>query len=484
MRSVLDRFVRPLTALAVGAAVAWDALTWRAPLGLGAALAFMLALALVVFRFPRACADLPGAALALACLGASASLAVEPGPAGVALAAALLVIVASRGRRRGPLPLAGLAALAWFAPGAIAGAWRGVFAHRRRARSPAFPLRGWIAPAVIAAVFACIFAVGDPSFVAALRQLARLLGQWLVPDAAHARAWLVMLISAWGLLLFRMPAAWHAMVVRLDGLRQREAPGVTTAVVIRTLVLLHGVFLIENALGVRHAWLGVPLPAGTLAGGARHAAAALLLAALLSAALTLLAFARGSAVETDRTARALAVLWLAQVGLLLATAILRLERYVLAYSLTRARLAAIVCFALVAVGIALLAIRLMARRSNGWLLRATSMATLAVLLAVAFTNVNGIVARFNVRHCHEFGGGAARLDVAHLESLGPPALPAIEDALAALERSIVLGAPPSPLWRHLALARSSLRAQAAAAASDWRGLSVRSAVARLEQGGR
>ena len=112
------------------------------------------------------------------------------------------------------------------------------------------------------------------------------------------------------------------------------------------------------------------------------------------------------------------------------------------------------------------------RRSNEWLVGVNAVAAFITLFAICLVDVNGGIARFNVRHCREFTNTGVLLDVDYLWSLGPASLPALYEVAARCE---LQGA-------HARQAIVHLEVELARDVADWRGWTWRRArlVAALE----
>jgi hypothetical protein len=161
----------------------------------------------------------------------------------------------------------------------------------------------------------------------------------------------------------------------------------------------------------------------------------------------------------------LVYVWTAQNVALVVSSVYRLELYVRVYSLTYWRVAAFVWMGLVAVGLVLILVQLYTRRSNLWLLSANAVATLTALYLCAFVNFDYLIADYDVHHCGEANGESAFLDVHYLQSLGPEAIPAVDEALA-------MPASPSFAGR-LSSVRSTMGAAPRSRPDDWRSWTFR-----------
>lgn len=279
-------------------------------------------------------------------------------------------------------------------------------------------LRRWLPAAGLGVVFLALFAVANPVLAGWLEGVAkRIFNLSDLLDAPRVLFWIVVAVIAWAALRTRAgpvsPAPASAATSPISGFT-----------LVRSLWVFNLLFLLQNALDVRHLLFDAALPEGvTYAGYARRGAYPLLAAALLSAAFVLTTFRS----ERDRFgvgARRLVYAFLAQNVILTAFAMLRLMHYVDAYSLSRMRLAAFLWMGLVALGLALIFVRIVAHRSNRWLLSANALAAVTLLYVCCFPNWDRFIADYNVAHSREVRGYGGQIDLDYLRELGPDALPA------------------------------------------------------------
>ena len=293
------------------------------------------------------------------------------------------------------------------------------------------------------------------------------------------------------LFLWLLCAIWFWALLRMDGLKDKlesgwgkspfgqplnpatatREPTDYSPLVVRCLILFNIAFLFQNVLDVEYLWAGGKLPSGlTCAAYAHRGAYPLIATALLAGVFVLTCFAGNRDDKNWRTARILVCLWLTQNVFLVFSALLRLVKYVNIYSLSLLRVAALIWMGLVAVGIVLIIVRIVFRKSNLWLVHANVVATALVLLGCSFCNFRGMVADYNVEHCREIdaspesGPARAALDVRYLRSLGPEALPAI----AWLRRSHLKRFSPAQ-ENELKDAWHNLRCELKDETDDWRG---------------
>ncbi len=285
-------------------------------------------------------------------------------------------------------------------------------------------IRDWALPAALFMAFALLFVLANP-----------LLDRWMVAlahwqpglefDASRVMFWGGAVLVFWPFL--RLAAIRTSLtaplndltVMQVQGAAEWQLPGayVNARSVLRALVLCNALFALQGGLDLAYLWGGVALPKGlTYAAYAHRGAYPLIVTALLAGAFALVAqpFLGGRPVL-----RGLLYLWLAQNLLLVVSSILRLDLYVGAYGLTRLRFAAFVWMGLVAAGIVLMAVQLLARHSTGWLWLRAGVMALVTLYACTFVNVAGVVAG------HNLARPQLAQDHGYLCRLGDGALPAI-----------------------------------------------------------
>ena len=289
-------------------------------------------------------------------------------------------------------------------------------------------LIGWLIPLVFLAVFLGLFVVANPVLDLAVAQLN--FGQFVFPEPARVIAWMILALAVWALLRPRL-LRWRGMFRAPERVGAAESLLFGRAAILRSLVIFNAVFAIQTAMDITYLWGGVALPAGmTHADYAHRGAFPLIVTAVLAAAFVLAAMRRGGAGETSKPIRGLVYAWIGQNILLCISAILRLDLYVEAYSLTELRVVAGIWMGLVAIGLVLILLRIALRQSNGWLI-ATNLISLVVTLWVcAWIDFSAVIARFNVEHSREVSGQGVALDLAYMRELGPTAIPALDGYIA------------------------------------------------------
>ena len=133
----------------------------------------------------------------------------------------------------------------------------------------------------------------------------------------------------------------------------------STATVLRSLILFNLLFAVQTVLDIVYLWGNVALPADiTYASYAHRGAYPLILTALLAAGFVLVAMRPGGPAEQSNVIRPLVYLWVAQNVMLVISSILRLDLYVQIYLLTTWRIAAFIWMLLVATGLLLIVARI------------------------------------------------------------------------------------------------------------------------------
>jgi Domain of unknown function (DUF4173) len=303
--------------------------------------------------------------------------------------------------------------------------WGRLRATRRR-RGPArlaaaLPLLAL--PVLGTALFLALFSAANPLIADAFERLDLLaaIGGFSI---ARLFFWLLVTLLVWSFL--RPPRILLApRSVREELL---PLPGVSPASIALSLAAFNLVFALQNGLDIAFLWSGAPLPGDmSLAEYAHRGAYPLIATALLAALFVLVTLRPGTPTARNPLVRRLVYAWIAQNIVLVASTMLRTLDYIEAYSLTRLRIAALIWMALVAIGLALICIRLWRGKSGPWLINANLAAALIALSACSVVDLGALAARWNVRHAREVGGAGVRLDLCYMGNLGPSALlPLIE----------------------------------------------------------
>ena len=306
----------------------------------------------------------------------------------------------------------------------------------------------WFVPLAMSGVFLLLFRSANPLVEDWLAKL-NLAGALQAADFARALFWIATAAITWSFVRVRVPRHpwwWERAWGKLTTPIWRQGSWISTEVpwstpeqttvddllfgaraTVRSLVLFNVLFAVQTALDVAYLWGGLALPEGlTYAAYAHRGAYPLVFTALLSATFILLAMRPGSETENSPLIRGLVFLWTGQNLILLMSAVLRLDLYVEAYSMTYWRVAAFIWMCLVGIGLLLIVWRIAMRHSNEWLVTANLFSLAAAIYICGFINFASFVANFNVNHSHPVLENGNRLDVIYLCKLGAHAIPAID----------------------------------------------------------
>ena len=333
---------------------------------------------------------------------------------------------------------------------------------------------GWVIPLGLCGVFAALFVSANPLLERWLNRLDPIvmLEQLL---SWRAMFWAAILCLIWPLVRMRsLRRKRRAAAASVAPIRPQELLGDRT--VRRSLILFNGLFAIQTAMDIVYLWGGAALPAGmSHAAYAHRGAYPLIVTALLAAAFVVIAVRPDGAAARDRLVRPLVLAWVGQNVMLVLSALLRLDLYVAAYSLTSLRLAAFVWMLLVAIGLVLILVQIVRRRSVGWLVSANALALTLTLYGYSFVDTAVVIANYNIRHSFEMRGEGKSLDIGYLFDLGPSAIQAIDRyaprIVAARGSAAAHSSWASPYG--IAARRDRLAAYHHQSQADWRGWSFR-----------
>jgi len=322
-------------------------------------------------------------------------------------------------------------------------------------------LIGWMVPLVFLAIFLWLFLAANPVLDLAASQFS--LGDVVFPEPIRLFAWAVLAAAIWALLRPRLLRRFKRTMV-VTPVAKAESLLFGRAAILRSLIIFNAIFAVQTALDLTYLWGGVTLPAGmSHADYAHRGAFPLIVTALLAAVFVLAAMRPNGPGMHSRLIRGLVYAWIGQNVLLCISAILRLDLYVEAYSLTELRVAAGIWMGLVAAGLMLILLRIALRQTSGWLIATNLLSLTITLYACAWVDFSALIARFNVEHSQEVSGDGMRLDLDYLYVLGPTVIPALDDYTARIGRRSDVDAVREQLVR-------DARQQAP---EDWRGWSWR-----------
>jgi hypothetical protein len=434
-------FILAATALFVAAA---DFFFYGHPIGWTAAALSGVMFCLLAARDSTFLQTMPGRILTLALVGLIASMVEEPTWLNVSyaiLCTSALALINAEGFDNDFLRWLGRF-FTWVLIG-----WTRLFVDNgivmrwlvRRGFSPrlARGIAAWILPALLSTVFIGLFAWANPIISDWLGNLGTYIGILIdrLPELINPLRlmfWVGFAMIAWMLLRGRV----HRWTVQryptplppepvIDSI---DRNGIPLGLAIRCLVLFNLIFAVENVLDVVYLYghSSTTMTSLEYRTYVRRGAYPLVAAALLAGAFVLMTFRPRSESERSRPARGLVYIWIAQTIFLTLSAAARLYRYIDMSELTRLRVASIIWFALVAAGLFYIIWRIVAGRSNRWLINVNAVTALIALYPCCFINFDGIIADFNAKHCEEAGGGGSPLDIQYFRSLGPTSLAALE----------------------------------------------------------
>ena len=295
-------------------------------------------------------------------------------------------------------------------------------------------------PLILAWLFIKLFSFANPLFAAILPTL-RLeldLERYFDTFFSHALLMALTVLVVWGLLR-------RNAIFRLKAMKRAKAGVGAGRSIVRSFLpgpfpdtLLTLTLLVFNAIFAVHVitdlYLELPahldpkeFPSFRYAEYAHDGAYALAVAAALAGVFVLIAFPSAPyATKPSVWVLRLLYLWLAQTLAIALSALVRLNLYVSAYSLTHARIYGFVFIALVCLGIVLVAWRVHAGRSTRWLIRTSMLAVIAAVWSLSVINLDNMIARYNIAHSREVTGRGLPLDVRYItKNLSVYALPAM-----------------------------------------------------------
>ena len=295
-------------------------------------------------------------------------------------------------------------------------------------------LVAWIVPLVIFAIFLALLSSANPLIE---QQLLRIDLRTLFDFLLSWRTvfWIAVVCAIWPLMHRRTKRKIDRQPSQTDSDNSEPSDMdylFGAAAMLRSLILFNLLFALQTVLDLTYLWSDRDLPNGmSHAEYAHRGAYPLVATALLAAGFALIAMRPNGPADNSRLIRPLVLAWIGQNILLVISSIFRLDLYIAAFSLTYLRLAAFIWMALVAIGLALILIQIVGRKSSSWLLTANAISLAFVLYGCCFLNAPWLVAYYDVEHCREVGGSGPNLDMEYLTSLGSPqTLPPIEAHLS------------------------------------------------------
>lgn len=306
--------------------------------------------------------------------------------------------------------------------------------HINRKRRPAranryAALMTWLLPLCCSLVFIALFASANP-LVNGWMQHIDLRKIWRHLNLLHVLFWLACACFCWMLVRPRMalPHAKQRKKFTLLELLFNERA------ILTSLVLFNALFLMQNVMDVMFLWSGAALPEGmTYAQYAQQGAYPLIATALLAALFVIITLRPGGGMEHQESMRALLYVWVGQNIFLVFSSISRLAAYIDQYSLTYWRIAALVWMGLVALGLALIILRIARGKSNRWLIGANLKAAYVTLYICCFINFGTFIAHYNAGQSSLFARSnpVDAIDQIYLaDNVGVASIPILEDIVA------------------------------------------------------
>lgn len=288
----------------------------------------------------------------------------------------------------------------------------------------------WIVPLVFGSVFVALFGAANPLIENMLRHV-DLSAWWRHVSPSRMFFWFFVLGLVWPYLHIPSPRSGKAEAPKrrhaiLSSMRPWMWIGQGT--LLRSLLLFNAIFAVQTILDMAYLWGGLRLPDNlTYADYAHRGAYPLCCTALIAALFVLAAAPSLETTNPSRFLRPLLMIWVGQNLLLVVSALLRLDLYVAAYSLTGLRVAAFIWMVLVGLGLVLVSLKIYWRKSSSWLIGANALALGLTLYLCCFVNFALFVANYNVAHASSQGVEERnKLDEQYLVSLGSQAIPAMD----------------------------------------------------------
>ncbi len=297
------------------------------------------------------------------------------------------------------------------------------------ARGIARGLRICLPAILLTFVFTTILANGNAIFGKWISGIANAFLQWLTHfDVTAGRIFFWMAVAFFALPFVqpgRLPASARWWTRAIPPLPEPAEVGVRLWQIRLMLILLNALFFSVNTIDAIYLWIHSTLPAGVTYSSFVHSGVfSLVLAVLLSALILVAVFQQADVVSREKSLRVLALLWIAQNIVLVASVLLRLKLYVDAYQLSELRIYVAFFLLLVTAGFLLLAVHVQWRRTLNWLCFTNAVAVFVLFYIVQFADVGRFVAHYNVEQWK--ANPSCPLDVGYLRRLGPSAWPELQ----------------------------------------------------------
>lgn len=243
--------------------------------------------------------------------------------------------------------------------------------------------------------------------------------------------WLLVAITIWPLVRYskkslpknNLPQAMNEKNSVLDekSFLQEYLPA---SAVTLSLLAFNIIFAIQTYLDIFYLWGNNQLPAGMSYADYVHKGAYILtFTVILAAIFILIVMNKNRENDLTKFTRFLILLWTFQNIILVISTLMRMQLYIEAFALTYLRISALIWMLLILIGLSLILIRVLYKRSNIWLVRTNMISLFSVLYVVSFLNLPHIISTYNVNSTiknHE-----KNIDLDYLISLGENTLPAL-----------------------------------------------------------
>ncbi len=276
-----------------------------------------------------------------------------------------------------------------------------------------------VIPMLVLALFFQLYRVGNPKFEHLTAGFLDSLWQVLADlfsfvFTAHVLFFLFGLFACGGMLFRfapRLVAQWEAGLsdrmqrirvkrphwlapIAMDPLERERRRGIVL------LVLVNALLLVVNLIDIDWVWVRFEVPEGfSLKQFVHEGTWALIISILLSIVVVLWLF-RGNQnfYWRNRWLKRLAMLWVAQNGILAVSVFLRNWHYISFHGLAYKRIGVIVFLALVVVGLVTLFIKVKERRSLYYLVRVNTWAAFVMLAGLTTVDWDSFIVRVNLMH--------------------------------------------------------------------------------------
>jgi hypothetical protein len=222
----------------------------------------------------------------------------------------------------------------------------------------------------------------------------------------------------------QVSARWWSGLVELPRLPEIVPIQAATWSSALILIVLNLLFFVANLADVLFLWSKATLPAGvTYSHFVHEGVNALITTALLSALVLTAIFQQALPIARRRELKMLAYVWMGQNLFLMLSVGLRLKRYIEVYDMSVERLGVMIFLVLVAVGYALLTVKIWKEKSLSWLVGGCVLAIFATFYFTQFLDLAGWSANYNVARWEK--DRSRKLDINYIGGIGSAGWPAL-----------------------------------------------------------